>query len=398
MITAEQDELLRKVGPKTAGGDWLRHYWWPIAMAADLTDRPTWVRVLGEDLVLFRSTGNKLGLVGAYCAHRCANLAFGTVEADGLRCRYHGWKFDPDGAILEIPGQSSSEKVMRRVRQKSYRVVEAGGLILAYLGKDPAPLLPQYDFLVGEGDRDGEVLGVSKASWIRWAEQDMDPNHVAFLHSDVGGMSDVRTVPSKIAFVETPHGFIHQAWRPGVEPGTTLYREHHHLFPLIGVTGAGQRRIEGGSGPTAVGILWVTPVDDEQSLIFYYVYKPAANTGRIIKNPASYKGDGRLAPIAVAPFVEYQNRGAIALGYTMPASVIAQDSVLIENLGPISGNENLVGGDEGVTKLRRRYLKDIEAVKSGADPTGVFRVPGLVEAHGVERILKDVPAAEPALA
>src|SRR5690606_26506175 len=118
---------------------------------------------------------------------------------------------------------------------------------------------------------------------------------------------------------------------------TTLYREHHHLFPLIGVTGAGQRRIEGGTGQTAVGVLWVTPVEDDRSLIFYYVYKPAANTGRIVKNPASYKGDGRLAPITVAPFSEYQSRGAIVLGCTMPSSVIAQDAVLLENLGPISG-------------------------------------------------------------
>ena len=134
MISQEQDDALRKVGPDTAGGQWLRRYWWPIAMAADLKDRPTWVRVLGEDLVLYRTSSNEVGLVGAYCAHRCANLAFGTVEADGLRCRYHGWKFAATGEVLEIPGQSTSENVKRRVRQKSYRAVDVGGLILAYLG------------------------------------------------------------------------------------------------------------------------------------------------------------------------------------------------------------------------------------------------------------------------
>lgn len=386
MITAEQNELLTKIGPGTPGGDWLRRYWWPIAMAKDLKDKPTWVRLLGQDLVLFRDGQGKLGLMDAYCPHRRAHLCLGSVEEDGLRCRYHGWKFGVDGKILEIPGQKSTDKVVTRVPHNAYPVMEAAGLIMAYIGPQPAPLLPQYDFVVGEGDRDGGLLGVSKANWARWAEAGIDPNHVAFLHGEVGGMDDCAAVPDRIAFEETDYGFIHKSWRPGPEPGTTFYREHHHIFPNMGSTGAGQRRIEGGEGPTAAGILWVTPIDDDQSLIFYFVYKPAANTGHIVKSPASYKGDGGLAAVEMAPFGEYGREGPVKLGYEFPATVVAQDATMLEHMGPVAGSETLIAGDEGVNRLRRKYLRQIEAVREGKDPIGVFREPTLVEARGVEEI------------
>src|SRR6185312_1329823 len=137
MLTKEQNEALCRVGGGTPTGEMLRRYWWPVGIAADLRDRATFVRLLGEDLVLFRDGIGRPGLLAAHCSHRGANLCLGTVEHDGLRCRYHGWKYDADGQLLDAPGEPNAGRIAQRVRQPAYPVMEIAGMILAYLG--PAP-------------------------------------------------------------------------------------------------------------------------------------------------------------------------------------------------------------------------------------------------------------------
>jgi phenylpropionate dioxygenase-like ring-hydroxylating dioxygenase large terminal subunit len=389
MISKEMNDRLMKVGPGTPAGDMMRRYWWPVAMAEDVQERPALIRVLGEDLVLFRDGDGQLGLIDSVCAHRCANLALGRVEADGLRCAYHGWKFDTQGRVIEVPGHPDPQKVAAKVNHTAYHVVEHEGLIFAYLGPDPVPLLPQYDFVVGEGDRAVDFLGVSEGSWMRWVEGGVDPNHVAFLHGEVGGLEDCATVPDKIKFVSTDYGLCHQSWRPGMDSGTTFYREHHHVFPTMGVTGAGQRRVQGGNAtPSAVGVGWFTPIDDNSVLIFYCVYKPAENTGTIIANPPNYKGDGfRLTPMRMTPYLEYRNGERRTFGYEMPPGVLAQDSAMAETIADVSEREFLIPGDEGITRARRMVLKAIEDVAAGRDPIGVFREPQVIRVPARELVL-----------
>lgn len=398
MITKDVNERLMKVGPNTPAGNMLRCYWWPVAVAEDVKDKPALIRVLGEDLVLFRLEDGSLGLIGAVCAHRCANLGLGRIEKDGLRCVYHGWKYDKNGKLLETPGQPDLEKVAERVNHPAYKVVEHAGVIFAYLGPDPAPLLPQYDFVVGEGDRAVDFLGVSDGNWIRWVEGGIDPNHVSFLHGDVGGMDDVAAVPDKIGFVPTDYGLYHQAWRPGGEPDTTFYREHHFAFPVMGVTGAGQRRVEGGNAePSAVGVLWFTPIDDGSVLVFYFVFKPVENTGKIVANPANYKGDGvRLTPMNMAPYREYRDGHHDTFGYELPAGVVAQDSAVVETLYDVADREFFIPGDEGITRVRRMALKAISDVENGKDPIGVYRTEAVIRVPAREQMLENSKLMEDA--
>ena len=142
-MTREENETLTRVGAGTPMGDLLRRYWWPVGMSADAKDKPTFVRLLGEDFVLFRDGEGRPGVLGAYCSHRRANLCLGDVEAAGLRCRYHGWLYDVEGRVLQTPGEPAESGLTDSIRHPSYPVEELGGLVFTYLGPQPVPLLPQ---------------------------------------------------------------------------------------------------------------------------------------------------------------------------------------------------------------------------------------------------------------
>ena len=149
MLTQEANERLTQTGPGTPMGNLLRRYWYPIATTKELDTEPVMaVRLLSENLALYRNDQGKLGLVAERCPHRGASMAYGIPEEDGLRCPYHGWKFSTEGRCLEQPAEPESSTFHNRIRIPAYPVQEMGGLIWAYLGPDPAPLLPRYDLFV----------------------------------------------------------------------------------------------------------------------------------------------------------------------------------------------------------------------------------------------------------
>ena len=150
MITKEQNDRLTQVGPGTPMGELMRRYWHPIAGSIQLNgDNPTKeVRLLGEDLVLFRSAAGKLGLIEPSCAHRKANLSYGIPEPEGIRCAYHGWLYDVNGQCVDQPSEPEGSRFKEKVKLKAYPVQELGGLVFAYMGPEPIPLLPRWDSLV----------------------------------------------------------------------------------------------------------------------------------------------------------------------------------------------------------------------------------------------------------
>src|SRR5277367_3831673 len=151
MLTAEQNERLTRIGPGTPMGGLLRRYWMPVATVREMRDRWTKrVRLLGEDLVLFRDRSGRLGLIGETCPHRRASLAYGIPAIDGIRCPYHGWKFDASGACIEQPNEPEGSTFKDKVNIGGYAVSELGGLIWGYLGPQPAPLIPKLDGFVAE--------------------------------------------------------------------------------------------------------------------------------------------------------------------------------------------------------------------------------------------------------
>ncbi|MEK7217266.1 MAG: Rieske 2Fe-2S domain-containing protein, partial [Chloroflexota bacterium] len=271
MLTKEVNELLTQVGPGTPGGRLLRYYWYPIAPAAELEENPVKkVRLLGEDLVLYRDRSGNLCLIDEPCPHRRVSMEYGIPEQEGLRCPYHGWLFNHEGRCTEQPAEPWNSTFKDRVTTKAYKVEALGGLIFAYLGPDPAPLLPRYDLLVWDNVMRHIGVTMIPCNWVQCMENSMDPVHVEWLHGYyldyVWARKGLPMAPrsagrhQKIGFDRFEHGIVkrrvveghteeHDAWRVG----------HPVVFPNILRSGTGfQYRV---------------PVDDTHTHhIIYQVY------------------------------------------------------------------------------------------------------------------------------
>jgi 5,5'-dehydrodivanillate O-demethylase len=388
MTTAAENEILTRVGPGTPMGELMRRYWWPVGISEDLKNKPTYVRLLGEDLVLFRDWDGQAGVLAALCSHRRANLCFGTVGQAGLRCRYHGWCYDTEGHVLDTPGEPRDSQFKDTLRHPAYPVAEMGGLIFTYLGPQPTPLLPRFDFLVGEGERYSWVAGVPPCNWLQGVENGMDPVHVSFLHGDL--WADLNAEPDS-EFEESEYGVVYKSYRPGPREDTLNYREHHLLLPGISVSSASSRLLESPdpNAPTAAGwnaafderivaqgqvqsARWSVPIDDTHTLMIRVTFKPASNPGRF--RSGAYTGT--WTPVVAEPFKEYKDSPKPTLGYEVPSTVPTEDATIVCSMGGIveRAKEHLMPvSDHGVSILRRVYLAGIETVKAGGDPKGVIR-------------------------
>lgn len=366
MTTKEQNEILTRVGPGTPMGKLLRRYWWPVGFSDHLKDRPTFVRLLCEDLVLFRDGKGRPGLLGALCSHRRANLCLGYVEEKGLRCRYHGWLYDTQGKVLQTPGEPPQSKLKEGLHHLSYPVEELGGLVFTYLGPRPAPLLPRFHFLAAEGERDYVIQAFNNCNWLQCVENGMDPYHVSFLHGDV--WSPMAVEPEKIMFEETDWGVFYKAIRVGRKEGEYNFRMHYIIMPGIAsggdntVSSGGDNRDAGDFPP--VTCRWSVPIDDTHTMNLRVRYKPPKQRRFEVAQQ-----------LRIEPYREYKESDAPVLGYQIPSAVFEEDATILDSLGPIVDreNENLSVIDEGVALVREMYLKQIEVVKAGGDPKGVVR-------------------------
>jgi 5,5'-dehydrodivanillate O-demethylase len=193
MITSEQNERLTRVGPGTPGGELLRRYWQPLCPAAEITaDKPKkCVRILGEDLLVFRDGEGRLACVEEHCKHRGTSLFYGYLEPAGIRCCYHGWLYDIQGQCIEQPFEPGDSRMKNGMRLKSYPVQSLGGLLFVYMGPDPAKatLLPRWDVLVREdGRREVKAFPIHDCNWLQIQENTADSTHTFYLH----GIMDVR--------------------------------------------------------------------------------------------------------------------------------------------------------------------------------------------------------------
>jgi 5,5'-dehydrodivanillate O-demethylase oxygenase subunit len=204
MLTREENELLTRVGPATPAGNLLRRYWHPVCPAAELTaEQPKRrVRMLGEDLVLFRDGKGGLGLVAEQCAHRRASLFYGFVEEDGIRCAYHGWKYDASGSCIEQPFEPKGTPLRQEACQVAYPVERFAGMLWTYMGPKPVPLLPRWEPLLR---RDGAhrimILPELTCNWLQCMENSVDPVHTYYLH---GHMMHTRGMGQRAAYFYRP--------------------------------------------------------------------------------------------------------------------------------------------------------------------------------------------------
>lgn len=387
-MTKEENERLTQVRAGTEMGDLLRRYWWAVGISADLKDKPTFVRVLGEDLVLFRDGQGRPGLLGAYCSHRRANLCLGHVERDGLRCRYHGWKYDVGGKLLRAPGEAANSELYSRVQHKAYQCQELGGIVFTYMGPDPAPLLPRYDFLAAPGERYAAIIGFSKCHWLQNVENGMDPYHASFTHGVT--WDDLNAGPDFLEFIETDIGIGYHTYQRTEQKDVFLRREHHLVMPGVSVGAGGLlrgTRIQGGGGmegglanlkahiklPTSAR--FTTPMDETSAMMVRINWKPANSPVEFKRDP--YPNIGSWKSYDFEPYKEQKQAGNNfpTLGYDWSTTIDTQDAIVLDSLPPITDreNENLSEIDRGMIKFRDMHFKALADVKAGRDPMGVIR-------------------------
>jgi 5,5'-dehydrodivanillate O-demethylase len=363
MTSKERNERLTRVGPDTAMGNLLRRYWQVVGTAVELEREPVQkVRLLGENLTLYRSESGEYGLIGERCPHRCLSMEYGIPERNGLRCAYHGWLFDAKGRCLEQPFEDRTRpdnSNKDKVSIKAYPVRELGGLIFAYLGPEPVPLVPRWDVLVREDVDIVVEIHRLPCNWLQCMENAADPLHFEFLHAAFGNyqLKKLGRPPAmkagrhvKIEFDRFDYGIMKRRLLEGESPDVDDWTTGHPLlFPNILAVGSAH-------APT---LQFRVPVDDAHTIQFAYrssVRKPGASPRPIlVKHTNLFNEDGKI----------------------VADNVPAQDMTGWVGQGPISDRtqEHLASSDRGVVMYRRMLVEQMERVERGEEPMAVIRDP-----------------------
>ena len=353
---------LTEVGRGTPMGELLRRYWHPVGLSTDAADTPRPVKILGEELILFRDGQGRAGLVYPRCCHRGTTLYYGKVEERGIRCCYHGWLFDVEGHCLEMPCEPNPTGAQcHRVRQPWYPVEERYGLIFAYLGPPQRkPVLPRYECLEtlepGEFvEADDSSLGsggivIAPCNWLQHFENVVDPYHVPILHGTFSGPQFVEQMAAfpKVKFEYGRQGVKSTSIRPGPD-GKSFRRVTEAVVPTLRVVP--NPRVAQYGMVESIG--WTLPIDDTHYRI--YVAGRVREKGELAKFKSRYNGKA-WAELTAA---EHQR---------FPGDVEAQ-----VGQGPITfhSEEHLMSSDQGVSMLRILLQKQIDIVAGGGDPLGV---------------------------
>jgi 5,5'-dehydrodivanillate O-demethylase len=395
-MKAEENIELTRVGPDTPAGRMLRRYWHPVGVSDDLKNTPKSVKILGEELVLFRKPDGSCGLLGSRCPHRGAALAAGYVEAEGLRCPYHGWLFSASGACLDQPCEPANSRFKERITQRNYPVQELGGLVFAYLGPLPAPELPRVDMLVDpKGTRRAAFARYVPSNWLQLVDNHQDPTHTTWLHNQMQPWQE----SPECHYFDSPIGSIAVAARSGPRTGTRYVREVHFITPngiKVPIPDNGEAAF---ASPSTLRYAWVVPMDDYNSIEFEVLFAPFDSAG----NPTHFKYDADPALYEMPvpqPYAEYINPGSNsypdyeAAGARGATVILRQDTLIQGSQGTIQPreNEHLAVSDQGVIKLRRILKECIDAVARGEDPRGVIRQPpkdGIVHVEVAEEIINE---------
>ncbi len=366
MLNDENNRLLSQVGAGTPMGKLLRHYWLPVAGASELREQAIKpIRVLGENLVLFKDRSGAFGLVDRHCPHRRADLAYGFVEDCGIRCHYHGWQFDATGRCLAQPFDDmvNPQSTMKdRIRLKAYPVAVKAGLLWAYLGDAPAPLVPEWEPFHWKNGFVQIVISHLPCNWFQCQENSIDPVHFEWMHYNWSQVLRGQNSPYsprhvKVDFEEFDYGFVYKRILESTDATDPLWTVGRVcLWPNALFTGD--------------HFEWRVPVDDENTMSITWHFT------RVPRDREPYVQDE--IPTWHGPIKDPKT------GEWITSHVMNQDFVAWLGQGVVADRtqEHLGQSDRGVALMRRRFLSDLQAIARGEDPKAVIR------AAGVDPILK----------
>ncbi len=359
MLSETRNEMLTQTGRGTPMGEVLRRYWHPIA-AVDQMERESIcpVRLMGEDLVLYRDLSGKYGLVEKHCPHRRADLSYGFVEQCGIRCNYHGWQFDETGACVSQPYEDTANpgaKFREKVTITAYPVEARGGLLWAYLGPAPAPQCPDWDAFHWTNGFRQIVFSEVPCNWVQAQENSIDPVHFEWMHSNWSMRLGGKTGPYapthlKVDFDEFEFGYVYKRVTEGQPENSPLWTVGRVcLWPNGFYLGD--------------HFEWRVPIDDHNMLSVVWAF----NHVPVERQPYVQAS----IPSWTSPIKDEKT------GRWISSHIINQDIIAWVGQGAIADRtkEHLGASDRGVSMIRKQWFDDIEAVKRGEDPKGLIRDP-----------------------
>lgn len=412
MLTREENELLTRSGPGEPMGELLRCYWQPVALSEELPPGapPQSLKILCEELVLFRDDQGRPGLLGLHCSHRCTDLSYGRVENGGLRCLYHGWLYDVQGRCLEQPGEPEGGRGRDAIRHLSYPCREHGDLIFAYMGRGEPPLLPAFENFAAPSAHRFIRKYYQECNFLQANEGNIDPIHLSYLHAQFDEKywsSRDRHLPIK-GSESTSMSMYKEDRIPKIETevtdfgvriltsrkaaaGKTYLRVSNFILPNLCA-------VPGPMGPDGFNMNWHVPIDDGHHWKYMITFRRSAPLDRD-EHKRSFEAD------ITADYRMLRNRGnrfqqdrgemKTKTFSGLGPSFVAHDAFATESQGPIQDRtrEHLVSTDQAIVASRKLLLKSIRDIQGGLQPPLVFKDPALNRAPELTVLSEVVPAS-----
>jgi phthalate 4,5-dioxygenase oxygenase subunit len=413
-MTAAENEFLTRIGPGTPMGQLMRQYWIPVLQSADLPQpdgTPMRVRLLGENLVAFRNSDGRVGLIDHICPHRCASLFFGRNEENGLRCLYHGWKFDIEGRCVDIPNERPGSKLAEQIRVTAYPCVEKNGIIWTYMGghRDPLPPLPNLGWAFVGPARRGALRYQRACNWLQAMEGDFDSSHLSFLHlafdpklqktagNKKAGIDYYRNITRMnkqplLEVQDTDVGVMYGA-RRDANDGKFYWRVTQFLLPFYTSVPS-----YGGKNRDKV---WV-PLDDEHTMVWethwsstrelteeeQKGWKDRVGPSGFLPDTNEWLGRHRFAANAGNDFLQDRERQKHLNFSGMENVTPVQDGAMQESMGAICDrtHEHLGASDTAIVHMRRRLAGAAKDLAKNKIPPGVQN-PAYYHKHGDQVVL-----------
>jgi phthalate 4,5-dioxygenase len=375
MLSKRDNELITRANAGTPLGDLMRRYWIPALLSAEVPDPdgpPVQVRILGEELVAFRDSQGRIGLLDEHCSHRGTSLFYGRNEECGLRCIYHGWKYEVDGKVIETPAEPAGSTFHQRVRHPAYPTREVNGMVFAYLGpREEMPLFPDYEWALIDREQTYLTKCLQDCNYLQGLEGECDSSHLSFLHRAfaIDGEQALYQSDSAPSYEteETDFGVRLIALRnPG--PDQTYVRVSSLLMPVGVAVPVGM--------PDATGRLdgyevhFYTPVDDTHSWRFDFGFRRSRPvTERDVHRAKIIDANHRRIPNASNHYLQDRERQR-TVNFTGMEDFLSHDSCATESMGALfdRGREHLGASDKGVIAVRRYLLDAIKRFQEGGDP------------------------------